>query len=155
MGHTVRSAKYISLTTFKRNGDAVSTPVWIAPALSGEPFRPGELCFVSELDTWKVKRIRRNPRVEVRECDIRGTVAPDAQVYAGEARLLTSPEDVAAVKRAIGNKYGWWYHVFAAVERRIAAVYSGYATRVGIAILLDADRQASGADDAKVAESQS
>lgn len=137
MGHTVRSAKYISLTTFKRSGQPVATPVWIAPALPGEPFRDGELVFVSLADAWKVKRLRRDPRVEVRVCDVRGTVEPGTPRYAGTGRLLPAPEDVRAIKRAIGDKYGWWYHAFATGESVLMKVYPGYAKRVGIALTLE------------------
>ncbi|MDO5502368.1 MAG: PPOX class F420-dependent oxidoreductase [Actinomycetia bacterium] len=137
MGHTVRSATYISLTTFKRTGQPVATPVWVAPALPGVPFRPGELCFVTLADSWKVKRLRRDPRVEVTVCDMRGRIEPGTPRYAGTARLLESPEEVRAVKRAIGNKYGAWYHAFAAAERVIARVYPWYGTRAGIAMVLE------------------
>ena len=137
VGHPVRSARYISLTTFKRNGQPVATPVWIAPALPGEPFRPGELVFVSLADAWKVKRLRRDPRVEVQVCDVRGRVEPDAVRYAGLGRVLDAPEDVRAVKRALGNKYGWWSHGFAAAESVIMKVYPGYARRVGIGLTLE------------------
>ena len=42
-----------------------------------------------------------------------------------------------ATKRAIGNKYGAWYHLFAAGEAALMRVWSGYKKRVGIAISLD------------------
>ena len=137
MGHTVRSARYISLTTFKRTGHPVATPVWVAPALPGEPFRPGELVFVTLADSWKVKRLRRDPRVVVQECDVRGRVEPGAPRYAGTGRLLESPEEVRAVKRAIGDKYGWWYHAFAAAERVVMRINPGYSRRAGIAMTLE------------------
>lgn len=133
----IGSARYVSLTTFKRNGDAVATPVWIAPALPGEPFRPGELVFVSLADAWKVKRLRRDPRVEVRPCDVRGNVTADAPVYAGSGRVLDAPDAVRATKRALGNKYGQWYHVMTGAESAIMKVYPGYRKRVGIALTLD------------------
>lgn len=137
VGHTVRSARYISLTTFKRNGDPVAAPVWVAPAPPGEPFRPGELVFVSLADTWKVKRLRRDPRVEVSECDMRGRVEPGTPVYAGHGRIIDSPEHVRAVKRALGDKYGRWYHAFAAAESVVMKVYPRYAKRVGIGLSLE------------------
>lgn len=137
MGHTIGSARYVSLTTFRRNGDPVDVPVWIAPALSGPPFRPGELVFVSMADAYKVKRLRRDPRVELRECDLRGRVAPDAIRYSGTGRVLSDPDDVRAVKRALGNKYGRWYHLLASGEAVVMRLWSGYAKRVGIAISID------------------
>lgn len=137
MGHTVGSARYVSLTTFKRDGNPVSCPVWIAPALSGSPFRSDEFVFVSLADSFKVKRLRRNSRVELRECDARGRVEPDAVTYVGTGRILDDPDDVRATKRAIGNKYGAWYHLFAAGEAVLMRVWSGYKKRVGVAISLD------------------
>lgn len=137
VGHTIGSARYVSLTTFRRNGDPVSVPVWIAPALPGPPFRDGELVFVSLEDTYKVKRLRRDPRVELRECDARGRVAPGAVPVTGTGRVLSDPDDVRAVKRAIGEKYGSWYHVFAAAESVVMRVWPRYKKRAGIAISLD------------------
>jgi uncharacterized protein len=59
--------KYISLETFKRNGDGVQTPVWFV-------LHDGALYVYTEADSWKVKRIRNNPRVRVARCTIRGRV---------------------------------------------------------------------------------
>lgn len=139
MDQHIGSARYVSLTTFKRNNDAVATPVWIAPALPGEPFGPGELVFVSLADAWKVKRLRRDQRVELVACDMRGNVASGAIRYAGRGRVLDAQSEVRATKRAIGEKYGRWYHAFASLESVIMKVYPGYAARVGIAITLDGD----------------
>lgn len=137
MGHSIGSARFVSLTTFRRNGDPVACPVWIAPALSGAPFRPGELVFVSLEDAYKVKRLRRDPRVELRECDARGRVAPDATRHVGTGRVLSAPDDVRAVKRAIGNKYGRWYHLLATGEAVVMRLWPGYQKRAGIAISVD------------------
>lgn len=137
MGHAIRSARYVSLTTFRRNGDPVDVPVWIAPALSGPPFLPGELVFVSLEKAYKVKRLRCDARVELRVCDARGRVAPGTVGYTGSGRVLSDPDDVRAVKRAIGNKYGSWYHLFATGEVALMRLWPGYQKRVGIAISLD------------------
>jgi hypothetical protein len=51
--------RHISLTTFRRDGTAVSTPVWV---VSDDGRR---LLVWSGANTWKVKRIRRDPRVRV------------------------------------------------------------------------------------------
>ena len=52
---TLAREKQISLTTFKRDGTPVSTPVW---TVSDDGRR---LLVWSAADTWKVKRIRRGP----------------------------------------------------------------------------------------------
>ena len=66
----VRS-RYVSLTTYRKDGTPVATPVWHVP-------HNAELWIVTEAGSGKVKRIRNNPQVRVAPCSIRGTVAPDA-----------------------------------------------------------------------------
>jgi PPOX class probable F420-dependent enzyme len=74
-------SKYVSLTTYRKDGTAVATPVWHAMA-------GGELLVVTEASAWKVKRIRKDSRVVVTVCDLRGRTAPDAPSVDGTARLL-------------------------------------------------------------------
>ena len=59
--------KYISVESFKKNGDGVKTPVWFV-------LHNGVFYVYTEADSWKVKRIRNNPRVRVAVCNVRGTV---------------------------------------------------------------------------------
>jgi PPOX class probable F420-dependent enzyme len=59
--------KYISLETFKKNGQGVKTPVWFA-------LHDDALYVYTEADSGKVKRIRNNPRVRVALCTVRGRV---------------------------------------------------------------------------------
>ena len=101
--------QYVELTTFRRNGKGVSTPVWIAP--DGE-----ELLVVTVDDTGKTKRLAHTARVELRPCSVRGEVAPGAPRYAGRASVHRDAAAVARVKRAIGAKYGWWYRALTLVE---------------------------------------
>jgi PPOX class probable F420-dependent enzyme len=57
--------KYILLTTFRRDGRAVPTPVWSV--------RDGDgLAVWTAADSGKVKRIRNNGEVTVAPCDVRG-----------------------------------------------------------------------------------
>ena len=90
-------SKYVSLTTYRKDGTAVATPVWHV--------RHGdELYVVTEADTWKVKRIRNNSRVVVTVCGARGGIAPGAPSAEGTARLL----DEAGTQRArtmLARKY--------------------------------------------------
>lgn len=59
--------KYISLETFKRDGQGIRTPVWFV-------LHNDVLYVYTEADSWKVKRIRNNPRVRVALCTVRGRV---------------------------------------------------------------------------------
>ena len=62
---TLGDEPFVSLTTFRASGAPVSTPVWIGT--EGE-----DLVVLTPLDSGKVKRLRANPRVELRPCDRRG-----------------------------------------------------------------------------------
>ena len=58
---------YISLETFKKNGQGVKTPVWFV-------LHEGAFYVYTEADSWKVKRIRNDPRARVAVCNIRGDI---------------------------------------------------------------------------------
>jgi PPOX class probable F420-dependent enzyme len=77
----IARGRHISLTTFRRDGTPVATPVWHA-------VQGGEVVVVSDAGAWKVKRIRNNPRVTLTVCDIRGRIKPGAPSAEGTARLL-------------------------------------------------------------------
>ncbi|KUJ68160.1 pyridoxamine 5'-phosphate oxidase [Streptomyces albus subsp. albus] len=109
-----RSA-YVSLATHRRDGTPVPTPVWAVA-------EDGELLVWTRSDSWKVKRLRRDRRVTVTPCDVRGRIAPHARPVAGTARLLEDPEGLARVRRAMARKYGWRYRL---------ADWSGLVVRLG------------------------
>jgi PPOX class probable F420-dependent enzyme len=89
--------RYLSLTTFKRDGTPVSTPVWVA----GDD---GRLLVHSAADTWKVKRIRRDGHVRVAPCTARGKIRGEA--LDGEANLSA---DTSLVQELEAQKYGLAY----------------------------------------------
>jgi uncharacterized protein len=85
----IRGQKYVSLVTFRKNGTAVRTPVWFAES-------DGKLVFMTRRDRWKYKRIRKDPRVIVSPCNMRGTLTgPD----------FIPPEEWSRAKQAIHRKY--------------------------------------------------
>jgi uncharacterized protein len=90
-------SRYVSLTTYRKDGTAVATPVW--HVRNGD-----DLLVVTEVDTGKVKRIRRNSRVAVAVCDFRGTVAPGAARAEGTARLLDEA-DTQTARDLLARKY--------------------------------------------------
>jgi PPOX class probable F420-dependent enzyme len=89
--------RHISLATFRRDGTAASTPVWV---VSDDGRR---LLVWSGADTWKVKRIRRDARVRVAPCDMKGRVQGNA--VDGVARLLGADAG-ALVQPLLRAKYG-------------------------------------------------
>jgi PPOX class probable F420-dependent enzyme len=91
----IQGRKYISLTTFRKNGAGVATPVWF-----GE--QDGNLYVMTRSDMGKTKRIRNNPQVRVAPCTIRGKVT--GAEFGATARILP-PEEQARARQAINRKY--------------------------------------------------
>ncbi|MER5281142.1 PPOX class F420-dependent oxidoreductase [Streptomyces sp. NPDC002809] len=94
-------SEYVSLTTYRKDGTPVATPVWAA--VDGD-----ELFVWTKSDSWKVKRLRNDSRVRVTVCDVRGRIAEGAPSAEGTGRLLDE-RGTAAVRRVIGRKYTWKY----------------------------------------------
>lgn len=104
---SLAAERYISLTTFKRDGTPVSTPVWV---VSDDDRR---LLVWSEAGTWKVKRLRRDPRVLVAASSFRGTER--GRRIPGRARLVEDP----GVDRLLRRKYGWQKRVIDLLNRGV------------------------------------
>ena len=91
----ISGQKYISLTTFRKTGSPVRTPLWFAEA-------NGRLYVMTRNDSWKYKRIRNNPKVLVAPCTMRGTVT--GLDFEARARILPR-EQWPAAKQRIARKY--------------------------------------------------
>jgi uncharacterized protein len=76
-------ARYVQLSTFRRSGEAVPTPVW---PVAGD----GRIYAVSGASSGKVKRIRANPRVRLAACTQRGRVV--GPTVEGRARVMAAEE---------------------------------------------------------------
>ncbi len=113
--------KYLNLETYRKNGNAVATPVWFAEDA-------GVLYIYSLANAGKVKRIRNNPRVRVMPCDMRGN--PKGEWVEARARIL----DAAGAERAhrlLDKKYGWM--------KKIGGLYSKLMKRERAAIAIELD----------------
>lgn len=91
----IQGQKYISLTTLRKTGVGVATPVWF-----GED--DGKLYVMTLSKMGKTKRIRNNPQVRVAPCTMRGRVT-GAEI-AATARILPA-EDHARARQTINRKY--------------------------------------------------
>ncbi|MEV0777366.1 PPOX class F420-dependent oxidoreductase [Streptomyces sp. NPDC050433] len=116
-------SRYVSLTTYRKDGTGVDTPVW--HAVDG-----GELYIWSRSDAWKIKRIRNNSRVVVTACDVRGRIAPGAASAEGTARLLEGDE-ARQVNKLLARKYTWQFWL---VEKPAALVRRGKRVHTGIVV---------------------
>jgi PPOX class probable F420-dependent enzyme len=94
---SLRGHKYCLVVTFKRDGSAVPTPVWFGLDDAGR------LYFRTGAEVAKVKRIRRDPRVLVAPCTLRGK--PRGPSVEGVARVL-AVDDKEHAETSIQSNYG-------------------------------------------------
>lgn len=87
--------KYIRLTTFRKSGEPVATPVWFA-------FHDGRLHITTDADSGKMKRIRNNPRVLISPCNMRGK--PTGPSVEGLGKNVKD-EDTGEAERALRRKH--------------------------------------------------
>ena len=87
--------KYLSITSFKRDGTGVATPVWFVQ-------EAGRLLVQTDANSGKVKRIRHNPQVLVAACTATGRLLADP--VPARAELLPEAE-VGWVERLMAAKY--------------------------------------------------
>ena len=88
---------YMALTTYRKTGLAVTSPVWFAEM--GDA-----LYIVTEPHSGKMKRIRNNGQVQVAPCNVRGV--PKGPATDAIARELTSPTERKTADDALNAKYG-------------------------------------------------
>ncbi|HRW38130.1 MAG: PPOX class F420-dependent oxidoreductase [Acidimicrobiales bacterium] len=96
----IGDARYVSITTFRRDGEGVATPVWIAP------LGDGRVGFTTDVASGKAKRIGNRPDVTLQECSMRGEVAAGTAEVHGTAEVVTDGPDHDAAVAAIRRKYG-------------------------------------------------
>ena len=122
------TSTYVSLTTFRRTGVPVSTPVWAAPfrprpEAHPEPARGEEdevlsLVVWTRTDSGKVKRLRHTSRVTLAPCDFRGRVEGPAVDGVGEFVPHDEwPGSLAALRRAYGFRFQAGYVTSRVVQR--------------------------------------
>lgn len=122
---TLGEGKYLSLTTFRKDGTPVATPVWLV--------RDGDtLRVITQADSGKAKRIRNNGRVLVAACDARGVLKSE-QVEA--TAMLQEPADADETQRLITKRYGLLGRILMWRNERKARK-AGISTGAGIEIRL-------------------
>ncbi|MDQ6905602.1 MAG: PPOX class F420-dependent oxidoreductase [Chloroflexota bacterium] len=94
---TLADEQFISLTTFRRDGRAVATPLWFV--LDGD-----QLLIWTGPRSGKVKRLRNNPKVTVAPSTRRGK--PTGPAFDATARFLPEVEFPRAT-RLMNKKYGF------------------------------------------------
>jgi PPOX class probable F420-dependent enzyme len=99
----LEKAQFMSLTTYKKSGEGVATPVWFVDIA-------GKLYVITNHDAWKLKRLRNTGKATVAPCTASGKVTGDSHeakgyVVADEAEGKTAHE-------ALTKKYGIQFRLF-------------------------------------------
>ena len=114
--------KFVSLTTFRKSGEAVDTTVWIG--------RDGDtLVVTTPSGSGKVKRLRNDARARIAPCNVSGKLRGpwrDAR-----ARVVAEPDRVSAAYAALRAKYGW--------QMRLVDFGSWLTGRIGKRAIIEID----------------
>jgi PPOX class probable F420-dependent enzyme len=105
----LRNTKTILLTTYKRDGTPVGTPVSIAFA--------GDHAFFRTYDkAWKAKRLRNNPEVEVAPATVSGK--PTGPAIRAQAKLLDG-DDARRAARALARRHPALQRILVPLSHRL------------------------------------
>ena len=100
--------RYLSLTSFKRDGTGVATPVWFVS--------DGRRLFaLTDLHSAKVRRIRRNPHVLVASCRADGKLR--SEPVPARAEVLTATPELERVQKLLIERYKISYRVVMLIYR--------------------------------------
>ena len=106
----IAASEYVLLTTFRKTGVPVATPVWIVADGDGALVTTG-------VTSGKVKRLRHTPRVTLTPCDARGGVADGAPTVEAVAEVRDDPETTERLQRALKGKYGLKYAMIRGAQK--------------------------------------
>ena len=91
-------SSYISLSTKKRDGSWVNTPVWFAQ-------ESNILYLFSEGKAGKIKRLKNFSEVKICTCTVTGKITGEWQN--GQATILEGPADEDIAYKALLKRFGW------------------------------------------------
>ena len=106
------AGRYMAFTTYRRTGEAVTSPVWVVPVSDG---RVG---FWTSAGSGKTKRLAHTERVRVQPSDARGRVVAGSHPLDGTAEMVRSGGFFDEVHAKVREKYG----VMTTVTRLLARV---------------------------------
>jgi PPOX class probable F420-dependent enzyme len=95
----------MAFTTYRKNGEAVTTPVWVTAVSDGR------IGFWTAMGTGKTKRIKNNSAVTVQPCSFSGKLKAGTTAVGGAAELVQSGPLFDEVKQGIRKKYGFQVHL--------------------------------------------
>jgi PPOX class probable F420-dependent enzyme len=118
--------KYLSLTSFRRDGSAVATPVWFVADNR-------RLLVETDAESYKVKRIRRDPHVRIALCDARGRLR--GETVEARARVLPDGER-ERVEQLLADKYRLDRFTVLPIYRLVQRLRKG-GSRTGVPVAVE------------------
>jgi PPOX class probable F420-dependent enzyme len=100
--------RYLSVTSFKRDGTGIATPVWSVS--------DGRRLFaLTDLHSAKVWRMRRNPRVLIAPCRMNGKLR--GEPVPARVEVLTGTAELERVRKLLLERYKTSYRLVMLVYR--------------------------------------
>jgi PPOX class probable F420-dependent enzyme len=118
--------QYVLLTTTRRSGVTVPTPVWVA--LDGD-----SLVVTTGAESGKVKRIRHTPRVTLQACDRTGKPNAGSPELEAHATVHDDVESRERLEAVMSQKYGLQYAAIRAMSK-----LRGRAASASVVVRLEA-----------------
>jgi PPOX class probable F420-dependent enzyme len=118
--------KYLSITSFKRDGVGVATPVWFV--VDGE-----RLLVITDPQSFKAKRIWRNPAVLVAPCSASGRLR--GEPVAARAEFLPAAE-MERVEHLMARRYRIDRVLILPIYRLIQRLRGSAVSREGVALAI-------------------
>jgi PPOX class probable F420-dependent enzyme len=100
--------RYLSVTSFKRDGTGVATPVWFVSD-------GARLFALTDLHSAKVRRMRRNPHVQIASCRADGKLR--AEPVPARVEVLTTTPELKRVQRLLIEHYKISYRLVMLIYR--------------------------------------
>ncbi len=127
---SIADERYVAFTTYKRNGEAKSLPVWIAD------LGDGTVGFTTASSSYKVKRLRNDDRVVLQPSDAKGNVRAGTEPVTGTGAVHEGAE-FDRVRDIVKKKYGIQYRAITLMGNVAKLVGKGSGTSAAIVITLD------------------
>jgi len=127
---SIADEKFVSLTTYRKDGTTKELPVWIAD------LGDGTMGFTTHGESWKCKRIRNDNRVKLQPCDQRGNITAGTDIVTGTAVLGTGA-DFDRTRVEIKKKYGFMVTMIVAVNKVRGLFGKGGDSDTAVIITLD------------------
>jgi PPOX class probable F420-dependent enzyme len=105
--------KCMAFTTYRKSGDAVTTPVWVVPVSDGR------VAFWTAMGSGKTKRLKNNPKVTVQPCSYTGKIKSGTTPVGGTAEMVQSGPLFDEVHETVHRKYGFMTYL----TRTIATLF--------------------------------